>query len=546
MATAIGSQILARALRRLDLDTMFYLMGGPMLAAESACIEEGIRSIDVRHEQAAAMMAHAYGRVLNKLGVCMAASGPATMNLVTGVSNAWADAAPLLAIGGASPVSQFDKGAFQEMDQLSVFKPITKWAERVYDARRIPELVALAVRQALDGAPGPVYLDMPGDVLYREVDEDSIQYPDAAQVMTRHRPAGDPAQVEAAIALLEKAERPIIITGGGILWSGASEQLRQWVDATGIPFYTTPQGRGVVPDDHEMSFLTARSTAFREADLALVIGTRVNYVIGFLSPPRFNAAAKLIQIDVNPQEIGHNHPADVGIVGDAGAVLDQLLAAADGRLKKGRYSTWTGHLKAIDVEKTKESEARLSNDSTPIHPLRLCKEVRDFLDRDAILVVDGQEILNFGRQSIPTFEPGHRLNSGPFGTMGVGLPFGLGAKAAKPDKQVLVLHGDGSFGLNAMELDTAVRWKLPVVTVVSLNGGWTADPDGNKPGRDLGYTRYDKMAEALGCHAEYVEEPSQIRPALERAFKSGIPALVNVKTDYRARATTAAFSNYMT
>jgi acetolactate synthase-1/2/3 large subunit len=386
---------------------------------------------------------------------------------------------------------------------------------------------------------------MPGDVLYREVDEERITYPDPS-VLTRHTPLGDPALVDDAIALLEKAERPIIITGGGILWSGASEKLRQWVDLTGIPFYTTPQGRGVVPDDHELSFLTARSTAFRETDLALVIGTRINYVIGYLSPPRFNAAAKLIQVDINPQEIGHNHVADVGIVGDADAVLGQLLAAADGRLKKGRYSAWTDHLKAVDVEKTKESEARLSNDSVPIHPLRLCKEVRDFLDRDAILVVDGQEILNYGRQSIPTFEPGHRLNSGPFGTMGVGLPFGLGAKAAKPDKQVLVLHGDGSFGLNAMELDTAVRWKLPVVTVVSLNGGWTADPDGNKPGRDLGYTRYDKMAEALGCHAEYVEEPGQIRPALDRAFKSGIPALVNVKTDYRARATTAAFSNYMT
>src|SRR5688572_18256003 len=196
MATAIGSQILARALRRLDLDTMLYLMGGPMLAAESACIEEGIRSIDVRHEQAAAMMAHAYGRVLNRIGVCMAASGPATMNLVTGVSNAWADASPLLAIGGASPVSQFRKTAFQEMDQLSVFKPITKWAERIYDARRIPELVAMAVKESLNGAPGPVYLDLPGDVLYREVDEDSVHYPDASQVV-RHRPLGDPGAVDA-------------------------------------------------------------------------------------------------------------------------------------------------------------------------------------------------------------------------------------------------------------------------------------------------------------------------------------------------------------
>jgi thiamine pyrophosphate-dependent acetolactate synthase large subunit-like protein len=545
MATVIGSQVLARALHRLELDSLFYLMGGPMLAAETACIEEGIRSIDVRHEQAAAMMAHAYGRLTNKLGVCMAASGPATMNLVTGVSNAWADASPLLAIGGASPVSQFGMTAFQEMDQVSVFKPITKWAERCYDPRRIPSMLVTAANASLNGAPAPVYLDMPGDVLYREVEEDNIVYPDPSAIV-RHRPSGDPALVDDAIALLQKAERPIIITGSGILWSDASEKLRQWVELSGIPFYTTPQGRGVVPDDHELSFLTARSTAFREADLAIVIGTRINYVIGFLSPPRFNANAKLIQVDINPGEIGHNHAADVGIVGDAGRVLDQLLAAADGKLDKSRYSAWTQHLAEIDAVKTKESEARLSNDNTPIHPLRLCKEVRDYLDRDAVLVVDGQEILNYGRQSIPTFEPGHRLNSGPFGTMGVGLPFGLGAKAAKPDKQVLVLHGDGSFGLNAMELDTAARWKLPVVTVVSLNGGWTVDPDGNKPGRDLGYTRYDKMAEALGCHAEYVEEPSQIRPALDRAFKSGLPALVNVKTDYRARATTAAFSNYTT
>jgi acetolactate synthase-1/2/3 large subunit len=181
-----------------------------------------------------------------------------------------------------------------------------------------------------------------------------------------------------------------------------------------------------------------------------------------------------------------------------------------------------------------------------MHPLRLCKEVRDFIERDAILVVDGQEILNFGRQAIPTYVAGHRLNSGAFGTMGVGLPYGVGAKVAKPGAQVLVLHGDGSFGLNGLEMDTAARHKINVVCVVSLNGGWTADPSGTKPGRDLGYTRYDKMAEALGCHGEYVEEPDQIRPALERAFASGKPALVNVKTDYRARATTSKFSVYMT
>jgi acetolactate synthase-1/2/3 large subunit len=541
-----GSQILARSLRRLRADTFFYIMGGPMMAAESACLEEGLRAIDVRHEQAAAMMAHAYGRVKNTLGICMAASGPGATNLITGVANAWADAAPLLAIGGSAPISQRGKAAFQEMDQVACFKPITKWAEQVTDPKRVPEYVTTAVRHALGGRPGPVYLDMPGDILYKQVEEDEVVYPDVDPATFRSRPPGDAGLVEDAVRLLAQAERPLVITGSGILWSEAEADLQRFVEQAGVPFYTTPQGRGVVPDDHALSFPAARATAFREADLLLVIGTRINYVIGHLAAPRFSATAKLIQVDIDATEIGHNRAADVGIVGDARAVLRQLVNAADGRVDPRRYAGWREHLDSVERSKHADAEAAMSNDATPIHPLRLCKEVRDFLDRDAILVVDGQEILNYGRQSIPTFVPRHRLNSGVFGTMGVGLPFGLGAKVAKPDNQVLVLHGDGSFGLNAMELDTAARHKIPVVTVVSLNGGWTADPKREKAGRELGYTAFHKMAEALDCHGEYVEEPADIRPALERSFASGSPALVNVVTDWRARATTAAFSVYST
>jgi thiamine pyrophosphate-dependent acetolactate synthase large subunit-like protein len=546
VALVNGSQILARSLRRLGLDTFFYIMGGPMLAAESASVEEGLRAIDVRHEQAAAMMAHAYGRVKNTLGVCMAASGPGATNLITGVANAWADCAPLLAIGGSAPVSQRGKGAFQEMDQVAAFKPITKWAEQCVDARRVPEFVGMAVRHALGGRPGPVYLDMPGDVLYKQVEEDEIVYPDADHVFKRVRSNGDPALIDDAVRLLASAERPLVITGSGILWSSAEAELQQLVELLGLPFYTTPQGRGVVPDDHQLSFPTARSTAFREADVLLVLGTRINYVIRHLAPPNFSADARVIQVDVDPTEIGHNRAVDVGIVGDVRSVLKQLLGAADGRVDTRRFQPWRDRLAQVEQTKSVDAEAAMSTDQQPIHPLRLCKEVRDFLDRDAILVVDGQEILNYGRQSIPTFMPRHRLNSGVFGTMGVGLPFGIGAKVAKPDNQVLVLHGDGSFGLNAMELDTAARFKIPVVTVVSLNGGWTADPKREKPGRDLGYTAFHKMAEALGCHGEYVEEPEAIRPALERAFGSGAPALVNVVTDWRARAVTGAFSAYTT
>jgi len=546
MAKLNGSQLLARTLRMHGVDTMFYVMGGPMLAAESACISEGIRAIDVRHEQAGAMMAHAWGRILNRVGVCMACSGPGSTNLVTGVATAWADSAPLLAIGGSAPAHSAGIGQFQEVDQVGIFKPVTKWAERVLDPRRVPDMVATAIRQAITGVPGPVYLDMPGDVLYQEVDESQVRYPDPRRSLARARPSGNAEAVREAISLLEKAERPIVISGSGILWSEAWNELRRFVELSGIPFYTTPQGRGVIPDDHSLSFLTARSNAFREADLLLVVGTRANYISGHLRPPRFSANAKLIQVNIDPAEIGLTRDCDCGIVGDARAVLQQLTTEAENRLDPRRYLKWVQHLAELDRTKTPGMESRMNTDQIPIHPLRLCREIRNFLDRDAILVVDGQDILNYGRQSIPTFVPGHRLNSGPFGAMGVGLPFGIGAKVARPDKQVLVLHGDGSFGLNAMELDTAVRFKIPVVTVISLNGGWTGDAKREKPGRELGYTRFDKMAETLGCHGEYVEDPGEIRPALERAFKSGIPALVNVKTDFSAQATTANFALYTT
>ena len=544
-----GSEILAKALEREGVDTFFFIMGAPMMLTENACIAAGMRPVDVRHEQAAAMMAHAYARLRNKPGICMAASGPGTTNLVTGVAHAWADCAPVIAFGGSAPVATSGRGAFQEVDQLAMFKSCTKWAERVHHAKRIPELVNKAFREAMSGKPGPVYLDMPGDVLYQEIDESDVAWPEPWTAKRGGRPEGASERIEEVIDLLASAECPVIVSGSGILWSQAAAELKAWVDATGIPFYTTPQSRGVIPEDHPFCYLTARSTAFREADVVMVIGTRMNYVIAHAAPPRFNAKAKIVRIDIDPAEIDTSPRLDIGIVGDARAVLGQLTRAADGRLSPDTYRAWRERLRGQNTSKQEAQEKTLHSDETPIHPLRLCNEIREFLDRDAILVVDGQEILNYARQSIPSFAPGHRLNSGVFGTMGVGMPFAVGAKIAKPDKQVLVLHGDGSFGLNVMEFDTAVRHRVPVLVVISLNGGWTADPAKEKPGRDLGYTRYDKIAEALGGHGEFVEKPAEIRPALERAAAAlgdGKPALVNVVTDWKARATTAPFTVYTT
>ena len=544
MATLTGSDVLAKSLVSQGMDTLFYIMGGPMIETEAAVIKLGARAVDTRHEQAASLMAHAYSRVTRKPGVCMGASGPGATNLVTGVANAFVDAAPMIAVGGSSPRVLYEMEAFQEIDQLAVFKPITKWAARIYDTNRIPEMVATAYRQATTGKPGPVYLDVPGDVLGQSIDESTIAYP---QPWARApRTYGDPAAISEAIALLARAERPLILGGSGVWWSDAAAAFQAFVDATGIPFYTTPISRGTVPEDHELAFLNARAKAFSEVDVLLAVGTRFNFVIQFGRPPRFAADAKVIHVDVNPTELNHNRPADVPIAGDARAVLEQLTREARGKIAPNRYARWVSKLKVLDTEKGSEMDKQMSSEDTPIHPLRLCREVRDFLKRDAILVVDGQEILNYGRQSIPTYMPGHRLNSGAFGCMGVGLPFGVGAKIAKPDTQVVVLHGDGSFGINGMEIDTAVRHKVPVLCVISNNGGWTADPKQDKPGRNLGYSRYDKMAMDFGAHGEYCEKPHEIRPALERAAASGKPAVVNVVTDYRARASTIRFSSYST
>jgi thiamine pyrophosphate-dependent acetolactate synthase large subunit-like protein len=542
-----GSTLLARALARQSVDTLFYLMGAPTYDAAKACLAEKIRIVDARHEQGAALMAQAYARVLGKPAVCMASSGPGTVNLASGLANALVDCAPVVALGGASPLAQFGSGAFQEIDQVAVMRPLTKWAERVYDARRIPQYVDAAFGHAICGRPGPVYLDFPGDVLDQEVDEDAVRWPRKPKALARA--GASPEAIARAVQLLEKAERPVILSGSGILWSHASMQLQQFVESAGVPFYTTPQGRGVIPEDHPFFYAHARSTAYKEADLVLVVGTRLNHVFGFGRPPRFSATARFLRIDTDADEIHASPRLELGIVADARTALEQLAAALAGRIAPERYADWRERLASIERERAPAAEQRLANDQVPIHPLRLCREIRDFIDRDAILVVDGQEILNYGRQTLNSYFPGHRLNSGPFGMMGVGVPFGVGAKAAKPGKQVVVLTGDGAFGMNGMELDTAIRHKLPMLVVISLNGGWTADPDRKKPARDLGYTRYEQMAEALGCHAEYVERPNDIRPALQRAARAvaeGRTAVVNVVTDWTARAETSSFARHMT
>ncbi len=550
MAELTGSEIIARCLQKEGITDLFYIMGGPMLLAEATCVKEGIRMIDVRHEQAAAFMCQAYSRLKQVPSVCMAASGPGVTNLITGMANALVDCCPVVALGGSSPLSQFGRQVFQEIDQVELMRGCCKYVDRLINLKRIPQQINFALQKAILGKPGPVYLDCPGDMLYQKIDENLVDWSFAGRPILDSRPMGDPRQVDALIGALAEAKNPLIVSGSGVIWSRAWAEMQAFVEAAGVPFYTTPQGRGVVPDDHPYSFLSMRSGAFKEADLIVVLGTRMNYIIGHASPPRFGPAARIARIDIDPTEIGAAaRYVDIPIVGDCKAVLGQLLQGIKGRINPDKYAGWRKQLADGEVAKRSSAGANKLQEDGDIHPVRMLEAVRDFAKRDAILCVDGQETLNYGRLTIPTFSPGHRLNSGPFGTMGVGLPFGVGAKVACPDKQVIVVHGDGSMGLNAMELDTAIRHKIPILVVISLNGGWTGDPKREKPGRDLGYTRYDKICEALGGYGEYITKVEDIRPALERAQKKvdeGMVALVNVRTDYRARFSGVAFSDYST
>lgn len=527
--TRKGCDLLAGSLKACGAETFFYLTGGPMTQTMELCIAAGLRGIDVRDERAAAFAAVAYSRVKGRPAVVLSAAGPGTTNTVTGVSHAYADGSPVIVIGGSVPMYQRDLGAFQETDQMSLMRPITKWAYQVQTTERIPESVLRAFQVARTGSPGPVYLDMPADVL---------NTPTERQVTTAYtagddwqpRSMGDPRMISQAVELLARSHRPIVIAGSGVLWSRAWDELRRFMEASGIPVYTTPMARGVVPEDHPLCLPAARSTAFREADCLLVVGTRVNYILNWLGPPIMSKDARVIALNLEAEDLSHHRVADVAILADAKLGLQQLREGFE-RLTRPSYSEWTGRLSQVQAASRAKASPTATSSEVPIHPLRLCADLDRLLPHDAILVADGHEILGFSRRGTTARLPAHSLSPGFYGTMGVGMPFGVGAKVADPSTDVVVLTGDGAFGYHAMELDTAVRHHLGMVVVVSNNGGWTGARDG-RPGRDLGLTGFEALGDVVGCWGRKVCAPDDIAPAFTEALayarREQKPALLNV------------------
>ena len=534
MSQVTGARLVVDALKREGVDTVYVLPGDPVGPITIACAKDGMKVIAVRHEQAAAMAAQAHSFLTGRIGVCIAASGVGQTNTLTGIANAYANCWPLLVIGGSAELRRRNMGDFQELPQVEYTSPVTKWAYAAESIQRIPTLINIAIHKAINGRPGPVYLDLPAEMISGTVEEEDVPIP--PPVPEPARPLAEPQKVTQALEVLRNAERPLLIVGKGTASSGAEEELLRFVEETRIPFLTSPMAMGMLPPDHPMNVSAARTQALKGADTILLAGARFNWMFHFGQPPRFAPDFKLVQLDIDANEIGTNKPAEVGLVGDAKMVMGQLVEAlADTPVSYGE-SEWLTGLKATADENAQKIEPMLNSDATPLGYYRVLKEIRDVLPKDTIVVADGASTADISRQVIPVWYPRHRMDAGVAGCIGVGVPFAIGAKVAFPDKPVVCLQGDWSFGFNGMDIETAARFDLPIVWVVFRNANidkWVRtnvqeveNPTDFKPS-----LRFDVMMEALGGHGEYVENPEEIRPALERAFNSGKASLVNVILD---------------
>lgn len=528
-----GGHLVAKALKQEGVEAIFTLCGGHIIDIYSGCIDEGIRIIDVRHEQTAAHAADAWTRVTGKPGCAVVTAGPGTTDTVTGVANAFRAQTPMLLIGGQASRKQYHMGGLQELDHVGMMKPISKFATAILDTERIPELISYAFREAYNGRPGPSFLEIPRDVLDASIDPATVRFP--VNYRSNGRVHGDPKLIQKAADWLSNAQRPAILAGSQVWHCRAAAQLLAFAERSEAPIYVNGSARGSLPANCPFAFNRSRRHALAEADVILVIGTPFDFRLGY--GKRIAPTGKVIQVDLDYGELGHNRDVDIGIVGDAGAVLEQLTAAMS---PKQGYKTWLEQLRQIEVKKHDEDKPFLFSNATPIHPLRLAREINDFLTKDSIFIGDGGDVVTISASAIQPKQPGHWMDPGPLGTLGVGTPFALAAKVARPDKDVVVLFGDGAFGCTGFDYDTLIRFKLPVVGIVGNNAAWNQirfgqiekyGPQRGDVANLLAATRYDRVVEALGGYGDHVTEPDQIRPALERARDSGRPALVNVMID---------------
>lgn len=536
-----GGELVVRALEQKGVEYIFTLSGGHIAPIYQHLLKSDIKLFDTRHEQAAVFMADAYARLTGKVGVVLVTAGPGFTNAITGIANARMAGTPIVVLSGKIGLRMDERLDLQEIEQRNVAAPITKWAKTATNVNRIPELIDVAFKTALAASPGPTFLEFPVDVLTSSCQAGSVKFLDSPMPL---RSMGDPAAIDAAAALIAQAKRPIIIAGSGARFSGATGAIKELVEETGIPLFTLSMGKGALPEDHPLCFGSAvlirpgaAGSGVTGADVIVLLGTRINLFTMFGDV--FPANARIIHVNIDPVEIGRNRAVDAAIIGDAGLVAGQLNQALSGRIKKDAFTAWVAELKKQRDFSLDSVKAQLNSKAVPIHPQRLMKEVDEFMGEKGIVVADGGDTSIWLSMTRKTYRHGDYLESGLFGCLGVGIPFALTAKLLYPKERVILVTGDGSLGFNFMEINTAIRFGLPIVIVVSNDLGWGMIRHSQSlkfgPGitvaTELGVCPYHAMIEAMGGYGQLVEKPEEIRPALERAFKSGKVSLVNVMTD---------------
>jgi acetolactate synthase-1/2/3 large subunit len=528
--------VIARKLRAEGVDTVFTLTGGHISPIYDGCAQEGgIRLVDVRHEQAAAHAADAYARLKRRAAVAAVTAGPGLTGAITGVANAFYAQSPLVLLGGRNPLSLEGMGSLQDAPQADLLRPVTKRVDVAYDAWRLGEVLHYAFSAALSPRYGPVYVDLPLDVQLTQVDEGSYFIPPAAGYRTG--PGPDPDAVARAARMLARARRPVLFAGSGVYWAGAEEELQRLLAATQAPLFVNGLARGIVPGGHHCLLSLTRRAALAKADLVMVLGADFDFRLGYgrnLPEP-----AQVIQVDPQMDRIGYNRPVDLGITSDIRLFLAALLGH-ESTYGRRRTPRWLRDLRAQEKRKQEARRAEMESEQTPIHPMRFVAEVTRFLDPDAVVIADGGDIAALAAGVIKVNHPGHWLDPGPFGCLGVGIPFAMAARLAHPAKQIVAVLGDGAFGFNGFEIDSCARQKLPFVAVIGNDGAWGEmrtfheklfGPEHAEAQYLSQQTRYDVVAQGLGGHGERVTEPRAIRPALDRAAASGLPAVVDVLID---------------
>ena len=536
-----GGHLVAKALKNEGVDTIFTLCGGHIIDIYDGCIDEGIRIIDVRHEQTAAHAADGYARQTGKLGCVVTTAGPGCTNAMTGIATAFRSESPVLHIGGQSSLTQHKMGSLQDLPHVEMMTPITKFAAGVMSTERVADMISMAARECFSGAYGPSYLEIPRDVLDKEIPFETATVPKPGHYRASVKSIGDPDDIKKLGEILMNSKSPAMLVGSQVFMSRGHQAAIDLARSLNIALYMNGASRGILPPGDPHYFNRTRSSAFKKADVIVIVGTPFDFRMGY--GKRISNEATLIHIDQDYRTVGKNRDVTLGLAGDPGAILEAIHREVAPNMQNGsdKRKSWLDELRAEEIEKTEKLMPMFKSEESPIHPYRLAWEINEFLTEDTIYIGDGGDIVTISAQAVQPRSPGNWMDPGALGSLGVGTGFAMAAGLANPDKEIICLYGDGSFGMTVFDMETANRFGAPYIAIVGNNSHMNqirygqitkyGEERGNI-GNKLGDVQFSVFAEMLGGYGAEIHQPQEIQPALQKARESvkstGKSAVINV------------------